>query len=296
MGARRLVTVLLAVLGLFAFSLPASSASPGRKVVGVIFDDSGSMEKRIQLPAFAAQLLVSTLNPTRDRLFTIRLSDYEADLGALGQRGDPLYARIAGEGVNPKTMAALREKRFAELPKDEFGSGRPLQALVGSIRDRWALPPTSNTPFGPVELMLSTLADETGPDDQAYLLILTDGEFDPVPPPIAVIRKDLAVLQARFKGPLDVSFVLIAPDDEGGEEARREVERQGVRRALTGMFNGTEDKPFYQVRNSKNLVEAMFDVVARINSTARSAVPGRGAVVDVVDRGHQLGSFAGDLL
>ena len=52
-------------LGLVAFA----------KVVGVVFDDSGSMSGQIQLPAFGVQLLLSSLDGRdgKDRVFTVQM-------------------------------------------------------------------------------------------------------------------------------------------------------------------------------------------------------------------------------
>ena len=66
---RAIATVLCSVfLSLLVFITVTHCASA--RVIGILFDDSGSMAPRIQLPTFGAQLLISTLDGRagKDRL------------------------------------------------------------------------------------------------------------------------------------------------------------------------------------------------------------------------------------
>lgn len=275
----RLTALGLAVVAALAHA-PALAQAPReqpqlapRKIVGLVFDDSGSMKYRIQLPAFAAQLLVSSLDPTRDRLFTALLSAYEATA-----REPAVAQMIAAEGgVTPQSMARLRAMRLPELPRDEFAQGGKPAEIVNRIRTRWPVP-RANTPYGAVELMLATLVAEAGPGEEAHLVVLTDGAFDPPPPLLTTVARNLAAYRAGARTPVFVHFVLI--DAEGSGVAGK-VDEQGVRRALTATFNGEPDKPLYNVSTSSTLKSKMFDVIAAINATDRSGRPEAGGIVNV---------------
>lgn len=278
----RVATLGLAVVAVLTCG-PALSQSPQerpqlaqRKVVGLIFDDSGSMKYRIQLPAFAAQLLVSSLDPTRDRLFTVLLSAYEATVR------DPAIAQMitAGGGVTPQTMARLRAMRLPELPRDEFAQGGRPADIVNRIRTRWPIP-RANTPYGAVELMLETLVAEANPGEEAHLVVLTDGAFDPAPPLLTTVERNLDAYHARKRTSLFVHFVLIDAEGTGVADM---VDKQGVRRALTKTFNGEPNKPLYNVSNSSTLKSKMFDVIAAINATDRTGRPASGGIVSVLNQ------------
>ncbi len=279
--------VLLALVGDGrAQSNPSAPAPEGRKVVGLVFDDSGSMRNRIQLPAFAAQLLVSSLDPARDRLFTLRLSTWLA----AAKEGD--VGRLLDRGVDPATMGRLRVKAVPDLPRDEFARAAP-DRIIDRIRAEWPVA-RSDTPFGPIELMLETLTAEAAPGDVVHLVVLTDGKFEPDPPDVVTLRRDFEQYRARLRAPLHVDFILIAPGDEDGEIVRGEVERQGVRRTLATVFEGEPERrcgagACNDVSTSRDLYRVVFDVVARINQTDRGS-PGRDTVVRVADRRLTLDS------
>lgn len=265
-----------------AQSSPPSEPKEGRKVVGLVFDDSGSMKNRIHLPAFAAQLLVSSLDPARDRLFTLRLSTWIA----ASREGEVARLLARGGGVDPATMGRLLVKGVPDLPRDEFALATPSR-ILGRIRDEWPVA-RSDTPFGPIELMLETLAAEAVLGDVVHLVFLTDGKFDPEPPDVATLRRDFEQYRSRLRAPLHVDFILIAPSDEEGAIVRRDVERQGVRRTLTTVFESEPKRrcgagACNDVSNSRDLYRVVFDVVARINQTDRTAT-GQDAAVRVDDR------------
>lgn len=262
----------------------AAATTEARKVVGLVFDDSGSMKNRIQLPAFAAQLLVSSLDPSRDRLFTIRLSTWVA----AAKEGEVARTLAQGGGVNPQSMARLRVKALPDLPRDEFAGASSPEAILGTIRTQWPVA-RSDTPYGPLEMMLETLTAEARAGDVVHLVVLTDGKFEPAPPDPATLRRNFEQYRSRIKAPLHVDFVLIAPADAEGDGVRLAVEQQGVRRTLAAVFEGGPDRncgpntACNDVSNSRDLYRVMFDVVARINETDRSG--GRsGSAARVDDR------------
>lgn len=260
---RRAFVALLAVACLLGGGVFAQGPDPatGRKVVGIIYDDSGSMKGRIQLPAFAAQILVSSLDPAHDRLFTLRLANYIAAARSLP--------------VNAQTMRTLRLRHIPDVPRDEFGGGTQPGSVVDTIRREWSIP-RSDTPYGAVELMLETLAAETGPGDEVHLIILTDGMFDNAPPP-GELPARFEAYRSRIKGRLVTHFILIAPEDEASQLR----ERVRVQQVSSTLFSTFETSTQHEVSNSGALLEAMFRVVARINSTDRTANAATGGIVRV---------------
>jgi hypothetical protein len=233
-----------------AQSAPAGAAP--RKVVGLVFDDSGSMKGRINLPAFAAQILASSLDPARDKLFTLKLSTV---------------------AEQPKRSPAV-----PAAPRDEFAAGRPLDAVVAGIRDSFSLPPWSDTPYDAVEVMLEALAREaTRTDDEAFLIVLTDGKFDTLPR--GGIQPERYERYRRRLRSLTTRFILIAPNDPTGRDLQRTVEDQRVRASLLEAFNAPNDRPAPVVSDSASLMAAMFEAVARINSTDLSS--NRGGIIRV---------------
>src|SRR5205823_1708730 len=158
---RWLCRLLCAVLLLAAAA--GSAAAAGKRVVGIVYDDSGSMAGRSNLPAFAAQLLASSLDVagSRDRLFSIRLSTFEK----ARRRAD--VASALGQGISPASVAALEAIRVPDLPRVEAIGPATTQTVIDVIRREWAKP-SSDTPYGPVEIMLNALVEATEPGDEAY--------------------------------------------------------------------------------------------------------------------------------
>jgi hypothetical protein len=230
----RLVAVLLAAF----FAASAAEA----RVIALLFDDSGSMGGRIQLPAFGAQLLVSTLDGRQgeDRLIAARMSQ--------AGTSDPI------ERIDIRTT-------------------RLQQDAIDTIAKRW---PVANggTPYQQIGFLLSALEEAQQPGEEAYFIILTDGAFNqgdsagnPLPPPPAAeMRRLFEDYKGRAKGPLRAEFVLIGADDP---EVASEVERQGIRAALLETFNGSAADGRHDIMNSADLVETIKDIVARVAATDR---------------------------
>ncbi|MDQ0469564.1 hypothetical protein [Labrys wisconsinensis] len=273
------------------------AAAAGKRVVGIVYDDSGSMAGRSNLPAFAAQLLASSLDVagSRDRLFSIRLSTFDK-----AQKRADVAAALA-PGVSPASVAALRALGVPDMPRTEAIGATTTQSVIDTIRTEWSKP-SSDTPYGPIEIMLDALVEATEPGDEAYFLILTDGAFNgPLPVP-AALAQDYAAYKARLKGTLRFNYVLIAPpgatERVGGQDLplERVVEAQGVREALARSFNGSPTDGTFVVQNSDDLMTAMFDIIARINTTERT---GAGGTVTVdgarllIDSPISLSRFVG---
>jgi hypothetical protein len=225
MSARLLVSLLLGLLVAFA---PAGQALA--RTIGIVFDDSGSMAPRIHLPAFGAQLLVSTLDGRagHDRLFSIRLSE------------------PAVTAVDLRTA-------------DRIG------ATIDMIRQRWTYNPHSDTPYRPIELMLDKLVQETAPGEQAYLLVITDGDFNrpnPLPSP-QQLRASYEAYKRRMPGQLQVMWLFI---DRTGE-LRPIADQQQVYSTMVDVFGGDRQQDVRFVSHEDQLKDALVHFVSKISGT-----------------------------
>ncbi len=228
---------------LFLLGLLLFTASADARVVAILFDDSGSMGGRIQLPTFGAQLLVSTLDGREgeDRLIAARMSQVAS--------------------ANPVQFIGIKTTRQQQQAIDEIAA-------------RW---PVANggTPYQQIELLLDAVKKIQQPDEQAFFVVLTDGLFNDnatavsnpaPPPPAAEMAKLFEQYKSELKGPLRADFVLIGANDS---DVRTGVEQQGIRAALLSTFNGTPDDGRYEVYNSADLIEAIKTIIAQVAATDR---------------------------
>lgn len=222
------------LLALLTFLVALGTAEA--RVVALLFDDSGSMGGRLQLPAFGAQLLVSTLDGRlgEDRLIAARMSRIESN--------QPI------EEIAIETPAAQ-------------------QKAIDAIATRWPVA-KGGTPYQQIELLLAAIARIQKPGEEAFLIIFTDGVFEPqesLPPP-AAFKPLFEGYKGRMPGPLRAEFMLI---DAGTGDLLANVEAQGVRSALLETFNGDAREGRHDVTNSTDMIEAVKDIVARVASTDR---------------------------
>lgn len=230
------------------FALLMAIQTADARVVAILFDDSGSMAGRRQLPAFAAQLLVSTLDgrPGEDRAIAGRMSQ-------LIELGRP----------------------FEEIA---IGTTAAQQASIDAIARDWPADSKLGTPFEQMGILLEEIANIRRPDEEAFLIVITDGEFQgsgqsDTPPSEAEARSLFAARKQALKGRLRAEFILIGandPDSSGTEPVKALVERQGIRKALLETFNDDARKGSYDIDDSATLVEVVKDVVARVASTDRT--------------------------
>lgn len=233
---RRKVVLLLWLVA----SIAALGSTANARIVGVVFDDSGSMASRINLPAFGVQLLASTLDVRsgKDRLLTLRLS------------------QSAG-GVIEESVV----------------SPDALQHTVDRIRSTWART-GGGTPYGPIELMLEAMVRQLRPEERGTLLILTDGQFEgrldvsSMKQRFETLKRELDAKGAS----IDVEFILIAV---GPQRAviRRAVRKQRVRETLIAQFNGNRRNADgslvgdHEVTDIRGLFSVVKKVVARVSDT-----------------------------
>jgi hypothetical protein len=224
------------------------------------------MVKRIQLPTFGAQLLVSTLDGRngQDRLFTERLSQAIAVMGTGGNITD-----VPAGGVSADNVAQWVAARGPRLPytAENIATEAQQQATLHDIATQWPHAMVS-TPYEPVEILLDRLTTEAQQGEDVVMVIITDGDFN-VPPDLARVQASYNRYKERLsakQATLHVEFLLIAPNDPNTIAA---VERQGVRKALLTTFNGQETASSYQVTNLGQLTEALKNVIADLAGTDR---------------------------
>lgn len=236
----RLFVLMVAVV----LTAMASTLAQAR-VVGVVFDDSGSMASRIHLPTFGVQMLTSTLDTRsgRDVLLTLRLSK-------------------TGAGVIEESIAST----FA------------LQTTVDNIRNSWPIA-NGGTPYQPIELMLQRMVQRLRQGESGTLFVLTDGQIDR-PPAVPDMQRKFDELKQELdakQAAINVEFMLIAvgPDRDN---VRQAVASQKVRDTLLERFNGNRRDQRgrllgdHEVTDIRELFDSMKDVVARISETDVSRI------------------------
>jgi hypothetical protein len=233
---RSVLTGLCAALGM-VLTMPTPTSA---RVVGIVFDDSGSMASRIHLPTFGVQLLVSTLDvrPGKDRLLTLRLS------------------QLAGGVV-----------------EEPVGSTEALQRTVERIRQNWPKA-SGGTPYAPIERVLRAVVQTLRPDETGILFVLTDGQIDK-PPAFAEMRQTFETLKRELdakRASISVEFMLIAVGPER-DKVRQAVRDQMVRAALLEQFNGNKREPDgslvgdHEVTDVRDVFSHMKKIIARVSDT-----------------------------
>jgi hypothetical protein len=261
-----------------ALAVPPERATA--KVVGLVFDDSGSMLHTYHLPLFGAQLLAASLDgrPRQDRFFAVRLSAFRERF----ENGNPArnnndYVPILPGGlksaeVGPDNVGRIVASAPDLVERMDIAPGEPLRRAIDRIRS-WPILPSTPTPYEPVEMMLDKLASEINAGEDAHLVIISDGSFyDDVSgmmPSPERLKANYREWQQRIKGRLTIHFILIK---NGATEANRrlletQVARQGVISGLLQTF-GPESRS-YSVDGFEDLRNAMIEIIARVSATDR---------------------------
>jgi len=266
------LTVLLAFLPLTLVSLgilaPAES-----KTVGIVFDDSGSMQNRAHLPTFGAQLLVGTLDgrPGQDRLFSTRLSQFiRAFQTQPGSTTVRLPAGVRPNTIGPDNIGELFKSSTTRLFTEHQLTTAPLQQqTIDRIAREWAdIQSNMPTPYLSVEIMLDVLTREADADDDVFLVVITDGEFnndnnEGIPPP-GRLRRNYETYRNRLTGASKAFFLLI---DQQRGTVESIVRQQQVRATLLDVFNGDPNVGAYTVADQTSLFRALRTIVSEISST-----------------------------
>jgi hypothetical protein len=224
MRARAWISLLLPLL------LGSSLAAPAQaRTIGLVFDNSASMQPRIHLPSFGVQLLASTLDGRagHDRLFSIRLSE---------------------------TSVTEHDLRTEVL----------IGNAIDTIRRRWTENLHPSTPYTPVDLMLQKLVRETARGEEAYLLVVTDGEFNsPLPPSPQQMRAAYEAYKRQIAGPLQVMFLFIDRDGK----LRPIADTQQVYSTMVNVFGGDPKEDVRFVTREDQLKDALVHFVSKISGT-----------------------------
>jgi hypothetical protein len=214
--------------------------SPSSKVVGIVFDDSGSMVGRANSPVFGIQVLAASL--TKD---------------------DHLY------GLTFQQHLARQGPQEFDLSTDTAQ-----QASIDALR-RWARSPRVSTPYEPVEVMLSHLVKSSQPDQDVHVFIFTDGEFNSAPPEALLEEKYQQVKHQLFGERKVRSFRAHFIAFAKTEREHELIKAQRIAATLSRVFNGREGDGVEFVATADALRELMVKVISNIvetNSTLSSRV------------------------
>ena len=237
------------VLAFISASLTVALAKTN-KLVGVVFDNSGSMEGRTNMPVFGIQMLAASLTRS-DRLYGMTFKQFRA---VSGGRTD----------VDDATLADPSRLRSYMTPFP-LTDASAQQNAINAIK-RWAIQPNVNTPFAPVLIMLTFLAQSATPDDDVHLFIFTDGGFnDPVN--LGVLEQRINLLKQNTKAKsLSVHFLAFVAD----RSERDLIVNQGIASLLDRTINtnkiGNFDYVFYAT-DFASLRKQMVNIVSRISET-----------------------------
>lgn len=238
-----------ALFGLLWAALAFIAAGEARagKLIGVVFDDSGSMKPSYNLPLLGLQMLASTLDgrPGEDRLLVTRFGWHHGSVDA--RRGSLIAHNVHETPLSPQ----------AEL-----------QATIADFRN-WRISPSTGTPYEPLDLMLEALVQQARSGQEVHFVVISDGEFTTGLKPPAQLRARYLDIRQRLseKGArLQAHFLLILNASDPGTVAEK-VRQQRVRAELLLAFNGGEDAGSYIVDSFDRLREAMIDIIARVSET-----------------------------
>lgn len=257
------------------------------RTVAIIFDDSRSIMRGINLPAFATTTLMGTLDGKNDRVLMMPFRSFykayqnhpDVNLPESTPAKDVAEAvggLAFGFGLTQRLYDGLSTRPFAE---ERF----PTPAEHQRMLDRWGKSLAQvyhGTPYGSIETMLEVLRRETVAGEEVHLVILTDGEFWDEPPTRAqraALIDSMKQWAAAIVSDVSVSFVLILPSADSKNNAGRanelvkKVDSEGIREGLLTAFNGSPDKGSFTVNSAPSLWQALQDIIAVIARTDRTA-------------------------
>lgn len=257
---------LLALLLCIILALGAAQAAMAQeKLVAIVFDTSGSMGTRIELPSFGVQLLTATLDGRsgKDRLYSINFTDHMDDC----VQNDRLFFPTATTISQMPCDTSRHITRF--LMTDE----RSHAIAIRTLRDQYTAG-AGATPFAPLEIMLDRLAQDVAPGEEIVLIVVVDGDYsDSVLSNGAMrstMKQSFEVYRDRILangGRISAKFMFI--DDTGSREAI--VREQAVRDTLLSVFNDDASDGAWHVTGREALWDAMTDIIAEVSGTDREA-------------------------
>lgn len=154
-------------------------------------------------------------------------------------------------------VAALGESDRLFVARLNGGDGRIQEVPPGQrdnflrrMRDEWQAKGT--TPYEPLGRMLETLVASTGPDDDAGLLVISDGAFSDDTTPDDLSR-DYQALRSRFAGRNFQVFFVSLPGQSAAVD---------VRGKLLQTFNGSPAAGATEIASPADIVPGLRDVVS----------------------------------
>lgn len=289
---RLLLPLLCVMLGVLVTDAGAQSRSKG-KVVGIIFDDSGSMGRSYRLPTYGMQLLAATIDGRdgKDQLLTMNLKRYAAPLQAVFSRNNKVYPPLPD-------ISTIRDRaqQFGGINqlvrRERLRTQTEHQRTVNNLADVFVSKRGSGTPYGPIELMLDQLATVTDEGEDAYLIVVSDGDYNDNETGPSLfsperLKESYRQHRSRFtdgrKGALRVEYLFIKRQATTPEEIRdirdlmEKLEAQGVRDGLLEVFNGLPEGAEHGPEGGSHIVSggddlwrALRDIIARVSRTDRS--------------------------
>jgi len=243
----------------------AAAASTGQaeaRIVGVVYDDSNSMEGYGNFPALLLRTLTVTLRPD-DTLLAVRMSDFSARY----DKGVPFekYLDPAGRGL-AEDRDLIKELSLA-------GGRRDVAATIAAWGRAEAA--SGRTPLGALALMLAELL-ERGERTQSpvTLIVFTDGHFSVKGLDQAAGEHLFGKFEKRHPGAqIHTFFVSFARESKGLQRIRE----QGIGRALEATFDPGGVSKTFEALGFDEIRRALTEVMAAVNDTAATSAAVGGA-------------------
>lgn len=266
-------------LALTALFLVVAGVPAQAKIVAIVFDTSGSMEGRYQLPSFGARLLAGTIDGRAgfDQLLIMNFNEYWQQMDRFRDAGlDPPRAATIGRVTQALPNAIQRH---------DITSAVQHQSVVGQLNGKFRYDRDTGTPYGPIEVMLDRIVQEveSGDQDEVILIVVSDGEYTPDDDfrggrLVNQLRQNYEAYRDRISAAgatLQAEFLFI--DQTGGSNLVNVVREQGVRDTLLEAFNGSQRNAQGQlpgshyVASGPDLWSALQDIIASVAGTDRKA-------------------------
>lgn len=256
------------LLALIWVSISALSADA--RIVAILFDTSGSMNERYNLPSFGARLLAGTIDGRAgfDRLLVMNFNHYAQTYG--------------GEFPIPPILLQYAGPDAGQLQDITITNGVQHQDVVEALRGTFASADVG-TPYGPLEVMLDRIVREVAAsqdDEEVVFVVVSDGSYHDGTTDfdggrqVDYMRGQFEAFRSRIDqagGSLRAEYLLI--DASGGLESK--VRDQGVRDTLLEVFNGPQRDAQGRLTGARTvsspdrLWEALKDIIAKVAGTDR---------------------------
>ena len=271
--ANLFLKAVLLIVALLIVATPADAQVNRSKTVAVLFDTSGSMMQRDELPSFGARMLAATIdgNVGFDRMLIMNFNEY--------------YKTY--KNTVPGVDASMKSGRAPTVDEIIAGIPNAVQSIVVtnasehqqlmSRLERYFKPDSdTSTPYGPIEVMLKRIETDISAGEEVIFVLVSDGGHNS-----GVFNNGQMVprMRQRFEatrdritakgGTLSIQYLFI--DASTGSDLRDTIKEQGVRDTLTSVFNGDAAKGAKYVSNADQLWEALQDIIAEVAGTDRKA-------------------------